>query len=262
VTFIGAVGDDTLGRAALAGLKAENLICDYLTILPGQPSGVALILVDESGQNMISVAPGANAHLDAKALDSVPEAVFSESSVFLTSLETPLETVARGLKRAKRAGLVTILNPAPATRDLLDGDLLSQVDVVTPNAGEAALLTSANSGLDDQCDEASAFCAAHKLQELGCKQVVITLGSQGCVLVDRQATRIAGRAVRAIDATAAGDAFNGALAVALSEGRSVAEAAEWANCAAAVSVTRRGAQPSLPTRREIDDFFRADAARH
>src|SRR5207302_9939531 len=108
---------------------------------------------------------------DAKALDSVPDVVFSAASVFLTSLETPIATVAHGLKRAKRAGLVTILNPAPATRDILDGDLLSLVDVVTPNAGEAALLTSAKSGLDDGCDDASALCAAKHLQELGCRQV-------------------------------------------------------------------------------------------
>jgi ribokinase len=254
VTFIGAVGDDSLGHAALERFRAENLICDFLKTVPGQPSGVALILVDEAGQNLISVAAGANAHLTVPDVEAIPDDVFSAAKVFLTCLETPLPTVAAALRRAKQAGLLTVLNPAPACREIVEAGLLPLVDVLTPNEGEAALLTgSAATGGDD---EAAAIFAARKLQALGCKQVIVTRGSAGCLVVEEQVTHIVGHSVQAIDATAAGDAFNGALAVALAEGRSLCEAAEWANAAAAISVTRRGAQPSLPSRTEIEEYLK------
>lgn len=252
VTFVGAVGDDSLGQAALQRFRSENLICDYLTTIAGEPSGVALILVDEAGQNLISVAAGANAHLTAQNLEAIPEEVFSAASVFLTCLETPLPTVAAGLQRARRAGLMTVLNPAPACHEILKAGLLPLVDILTPNEGEAALLagiTTADGG------DAAAVRAARMLQAQGCKQVILTRGSAGCLVVEEQVTHIPARSVLAIDATAAGDAFNGALAAALSEDRSLCEAAEWATAAAAISVTRRGAQPSLPTRAEIVDFL-------
>jgi ribokinase len=254
VIFVGAVGDDELGNAAAGHLRSENLVCHYLKMVPGEPSGVALILVDEAGQNLISVAAGANARLGPRDLDAVPHAPFAAARVFLTSLETPLETILYGLQRAKRAGLLTVLNPAPATRAILDPALLSLVDVLTPNAGEAAFLTAADTREASVHDDEAALGWARRLQSLGCRQVVVTLGSAGCLVVDEQPTRVPGRNVAAVDATAAGDAFNGALAVGLSEGRSLVEAARWANAAAALSVTRRGAQPSLPTRREIDAF--------
>jgi ribokinase len=255
VIFVGAVGDDELGNAAAGHLRSENLVCDYIKTVAGEPSGVALILVDEAGQNQISVAAGANGRLTPRDLDIVPDAVFSAARVFLTSLETPLETVFYGLQRAKRAGLSTVLNPAPATRAILDGNLLSLVDVLTPNEGEAALLAAANMRESSAHDEEAVLGRARKLQALGCRQVVVTLGSAGCLVIEKQPTRIPGREVRAVDATAAGDAFNGTLAVGLSEGRSLVEAARWANAAAALSVTKRGAQPSLPTRREINAFL-------
>jgi ribokinase len=254
VIFVGAVGDDELGTAAAGHLRSENLVCDYLKTVPGVPSGVALIVVDEAGQNLISVAAGANARLIPRDLDTVPNAAFAAARVFLISLETPLETVIYGLRRAKSAGLLTVLNPAPATRSILESNLLTLVDVITPNEGEAALLTADDTREASAHDEESALGSARRLQSLGCRQVVVTLGSAGCLVVDEQPTRISGRTVRAVDATAAGDAFNGALAVGLSEGRSLVEAARWANAAAALSVTRRGAQSSLPTRREIDAF--------
>jgi ribokinase len=256
VTFVGAVGDDGLGQAALGRFRSENLVCDYLKTVAGEPSGVALILVDETGQNLISVAAGANAHLTEQDLEALPEEVFSAASVFLTCLETPLPTVAVGLRRAKRAGLLTILNPAPACREILDAGLLKLVDVLTPNEGEAALLAGTSASHAD--DEAAAVRAARLLQAQGCQQVIVTRGSAGCLVVAEEVTHIPAVSVRAIDATAAGDAFNGALAAALSEGRSLCEAAQWANAAAAVSVTRRGAQPSLPSRAEILNFLAGD----
>jgi ribokinase len=254
VTFIGAVGDDDLGRTALKQLRDENLKCDYLKTVPGVPSGVALILVDAKGQNLISVASGANARLTPADIDGIPDTVFASAKVFLTCLETPIETVARGLKRAKQVGLLTILNPAPATRDIVDRDLLELVDVLTPNEGEAALLTDGKARPGEVSDDEALTGSARMLQQRGCKMVIVTRGSAGCLVVDRDVTQIPGHSVRAVDATAAGDGFNGALAVALSEGKSLEDAAGWANAAAAISVTRLGAQPSLPGRQEIVEF--------
>ncbi|MFN0052093.1 MAG: ribokinase [Planctomycetales bacterium] len=248
VTFLGAVGDDPLGREALAGLRAENLVCEFLKTVPGMASGVALILVDEGGQNLISVAPGANARLTPADVEAIPEETFRAAKVFLTCLESPLDTVASGLRRARRCGLLTILNPAPVPSQGLPNDLLALVDVLTPNASEAAQLA----GLQPAGSPSLPATLALQLQSRGCRSVIVTLGDAGCLVADREVTAISARRVQAIDATAAGDAFNGALAVALSEGKSLISAAEWATAAAAISVTRRGAQPSLPTRAEIE----------
>src|SRR5262249_28008549 len=153
VTFIGAVGDDDFGRTAWQGFQSENLVCDFLKTVPGTASGVALILVDERGQNLISVAAGAKAFLTPAKNYALPHSAFPTAPLFLTCLETPFETVARALERAKRAGLLTILNPAPAARDVLDTGMMALVDVVTPNAGEAALLTLGKIRSDDTYDE-------------------------------------------------------------------------------------------------------------
>ena len=246
VTFIAAVGDDPFGRDALDHFANENLDIRFLKTVPGQPSGVALILVDDHGENLISVASGANEHLLPADVHAVPDEVFRGADVLLTCLESPLETVAGGLQRAKEAGLRTILNPAPANEAILQHGLLELTDVLTPNEGEAAALAGI---------ETKNSAAAARLRELGCKSCAITLGDRGCLVVDEQGveTRIEGHPVHAVDATAAGDAFNGALAVALSEARPLVEAARFANRAAAIAVTRPGAQPSLPTRAEIDE---------
>lgn len=255
VTFIAAVGDDPLGHGALARLKSENLICDHVKIIANQATGVALILVDETGQNLISVAAGANALLRPTDVEGIPETVFLAGKVLLTSLETPLETVAHSLQRASQAGLRTILNPAPAPADGLPDDVLRLVDVLTPNESEAARLVGLNPGDEWVEDTSHVREAALQLQARGCRSVVVTLGAKGCLVADREITVIPGRPVTAIDATAAGDAFNGALAVALAEGQSLVDAARWATTAAAISVTRRGAQPSLPQRYEIEQFL-------
>ncbi len=247
VSFVAAVGDDAFGRQAIQRFAHENLDCQHVKTLAGEASGVALILVDEQGENLISVASGANACLTRADVDSLPDDVFPPGCVFLTCLETPLEAVTAGLTRAKAAGLRTIFNPAPADPAVCQNGLLQKVDVLTPNAGEAAAL----SGLDTSDDD-GAVAAAERLREMGCASCIITLGSRGCVVVQREVTWIAGRSVQAVDATAAGDAFNGALAVAMAEGRSLVEAAEWANRVAAITVTRAGAQPSLPHRAELE----------
>lgn len=248
VTFVAAVGDDDLGRASLAGLARENLDCDHVKTVAGQPSGVALILVDRKGENLISVASGANLHLLPDDVDALPDAAFAAARVLLACLEIPPTTVARGLARARHAGCRTILNPAPANREILDLGCLADVDLVTPNELEAAALA----GLP-VTDVESAITAARRLCELGCGAAIITLGSAGCVVAgDGEEVHLPAQPVDAVDTTAAGDAFNGALAVALAEGRSLIEAARWATAAAAISVTRPGAQPSLAARSELE----------
>ncbi|MCL4193460.1 MAG: ribokinase [Thermoguttaceae bacterium] len=249
VTFIAAVGDDDFGRQAREQFARERLDCQFLKVVRKTPTGVALIVVDHKGENSITVASGANSFLEPADIDAVPDEVFRSAKVFLTCLESPLDTVLRGLVRAKGFGLLTILNPAPANPEICRGEMLRYVDVITPNEGEAALLTGA--GLSDP---ARPMAAVQKLQELGCGRAVITLGAEGCLVVENDLMSIPGYEVDAVDTTAAGDAFNGALAVALAEGRSIVDAARWATRAAAIAVTRPGAQPSLPTRAEIESF--------
>ncbi|HVW39236.1 MAG TPA: ribokinase, partial [Pirellulales bacterium] len=249
VTFLACVGDDDYGRQMLANFRRENLVVDHIKTVPDKPTGVALIMVDEHGENLISVASGANLSLSPEDVDALPGSVFAGRGVFLACLESPLDAVRRGLQRAKQGGMTTVLNPAPADRAIVAPAFSQYVDIITPNRGEAALLAGMKiaNGFDPKS-------TAAELQALGFAKCAMTLGAEGCLVVDGdEAALIPGLAVQAIDATGAGDAFNGALAAALSEGRTLAEAARWANRAAAIAVTRLGAQPSLPTRAEIEE---------
>lgn len=252
VALIAAVGDDDFGRWSRAELGREPLGLAQVRTLPGTATGVALILVDGAGENLISVASGANQALTREQLTDLDDSVWSQASVFLAGLEVPLEVVRAGLERARRRGLLTVLNPAPALADAADPALLSLVDILTPNEHEAATLA----GIEVR-DPLSAAKAGQRLRELGCKQVLVTLGAAGSVLVGAETMLIPARPVVAVDTTAAGDALNGALVAALAEGRPLCEAIAWATAAAAISVTRRGAQPSLPQRAEIDHAWSA-----
>lgn len=246
VVLIAAVGDDPYGHDALAGLRRENLVTDWIKVVPGCATGVALIMVGAAGENAICVAPGANWRLSPHDVAVVPDDLFRSARVFLACLESPLETVEFGLARAKAAGLVTLLNPAPADAMLDRPDVLRLVDVLTPNQHEARALAALAP------THADPLAAARSLQQFGCRACVVTLGAEGCLVVEESVTEVPACPVEALDTTAAGDAFSGALAVALAEGKSLADAARWASRAAAIAVTRRGAQPSLPTRREIE----------
>lgn len=247
VTFLAAVGDDSFGHESLAGLQRENLDTRFLKLVPGQASGVALILVDAGGQNLISVASGANLLLRPDDVHAVPIEVWQNAHVFVACLESPLETVMAGLRRAKQHGLTTIINPAPADREILFAVGLRLIDLFTPNETEAAILTGREVRTAEEAE-----AAARQLQSAGCSRVIITRGEQGCCVLDGDVvTHLPAQRVEAIDAVAAGDVFNGALATALAEGRPLIEAARFANAAASISVTRCGAQPSIPTRDEI-----------
>ena len=245
VTFITKVGNDIFGKQALQQFRKENIRTDYAFSDLEHPSGVALITVDQHGENSIVVAPGANAALRPEDLEKAADE-FARCQLLLMQLEVPLPTVVAAADHATRHGKKVILNPAPAAE--LPDKLLSQLFVITPNQSEAQLLTSIR--IDGQD---SLQAAARQLLDKGVANVIITLGAEGAFMAnDAQYTYIASQSVKAVDTTAAGDVFNGALAVALSEDMPMEEAVAFANRAAAISVTRMGAQSSIPTRQEID----------
>jgi len=254
VTFISAVGDDAFGHEAISGFQIENLDPRFIRVVPKAASGVALIVVDATGENSIAVASGANRELNPADVDAVPEDVFANARVFLACLESRLETVERGLRRARAAGLTTILNPAPAGPLIGHLDVLEWVDVLTPNAGEAAMLLGMPAN-QPSSGETTEFKAARELQRRGARSVVVTLGSAGALVVGETSEHVPAVKTTPLDTTAAGDAFNGALAIALAEGRKLIDAVRWATHAAAISVTREGARPSLARREEIDASF-------
>lgn len=244
VTFVAMLGHDELGDAALAAYQADGIDTSFIGRAAGSPSGVALILVDAAGENCIAVASGANDLLRPADIDAARD-VIAAADVVLAQLEIPLETLRHAVNVAAAAGRRVILNPAPARP--LDAELLARVSVITPNETEAEALTGIV-----VADEEQAVIAATRLRALG-PAAVLTLGRRGCLVADDGAPRlIAGHDVVPVDTVAAGDVFSGSLAVALAEGRDLAAAAAFANAAAAISVTRHGAQASAPTRREIE----------
>jgi ribokinase len=248
VAFVTAFGDDDFGRRVLENDRGEGIDLTHAKVVPGVSNQVALIFVGGDGQNLIGVAPGASVHLTPDDIDRLPAAIFRPGAVFLASLEVPLETVARGLARARAAGLTTVLNPAPADVALLKGGILPLVDVLTPNQEEAQVLTGRPT-----VNARDAALAARDLQvRAGARDVVITLGHEGCLVVADGIVLVPSHQVDAVDTVGAGDAFNGALAVALAEGRPLVAAAAWACAAGALAVTRPGAQGALPRRPEID----------
>ncbi len=248
VTFIARVGRDANGDEAMAGFIADGINVDYVVRDPAKPSGVALIFVDKQGENSIAVASGANDRLSPADVRQAASA-FRRAQVFLLQLETPMRTVEAAVRHAVAAGVRVVLNPAPARP--LPPNLLKNVFLLTPNESETELLTGVTVS-----NEATASEAADKLLGQGVRNVVITMGSRGAFVAGKDLRQmIPGFKVDAVDATGAGDVFNGAIAVALAEGRPLLEAARFASAAAAISVTRFGAQPSAPTRQEIESVL-------
>ncbi|MBO7678808.1 MAG: ribokinase [Thermoguttaceae bacterium] len=248
VTFVSRVGNDSLGEQAIAGYRAEGIDTSLIQ-RDEKPTGVALILVDDKGQNVISVAPGANYSLSPADADRAEEAI-ARAKMVIVQLETPLDTIERTAKIAARHGVAVILDPAPAPSEPLSDELLANITYIKPNETEASRLTGI-----DVVDEASARRAAEVLLAKGPRGVIVTLGAAGALVVpaEGRAQVLPSKKVDAVDATAAGDCFSGALAVALAGGKSLLEAARFAIDAAAISVTRMGAQPSLPYARELED---------
>jgi len=249
VRLIAAVGQDEFGRQAIDAFRHEGLLCQNVFSIRDAATGVALILVDAGGQNLISVSSGANACLGPAEIAAIDDATF-RGRVFMACLETPLDTVAAALIRSRAAGMTTILDPAPAQHLSDRMDLLPYVDILTPNETEAAQLTGREVRTDAEAER-----AARQLQSAGCSTVVLTRGAAGVSICQQDIQHLPACVVDSVDATAAGDAFNGALAARLCAGDDLTAACGWAQAAAALSVTRRGAQPSLPHRKDVDAFL-------
>lgn len=250
VAMLGRVGSDDFGREMRANL--EHAGCDVQGLLSVEgTSGIALIFVADTGQNSIIIVPGANDRFSPEDVDAAGPLLEGAAWVLL-QLENPLPTVLAAAKAARRAGASVILDPAPARA--VPDELFALSDVITPNETEAAILA----GLPPSTlAPAQALEIARKLQARQARTVIVKLGDQGCLLVDRNDSQlIPAPTVKAVDTTAAGDQFNAGLAVGLAEGLDLASACKFANAAAALSVTRLGAQASAPSRAELSEFIK------
>jgi ribokinase len=250
VFMIAKLGRDPNGELLYQHLVSEGLNRQGLLRDDEVPSGVALIMVDPEGRNLIAVAPGSNRRLTVADVQELDPDMFT-GRIFLTQLETPLETVEYGLRRSLGAGMTTILNPAPGRP--LGEELLALPHIITPNETEAALLSGVT-----VTDLQTARRAGERLVAMGCRTVIITLGAQGSLLVRQgEVQHFPPFPVTSVDTTAAGDAFNGVLAASLLEGLALEHAIVRANAAGALCVTKRGAQEALPRRREIEELLEA-----
>lgn len=246
VAFVTKVGDDMFGDESRARYVKEGLPEKFLLVEKGTPSGVALITVDAKGENCIVVAPGANNALTCADVDAVRDEI-AAADYLLLQLEIPMEVVEHAAEVAVANGTKVILNPAPAAE--LSKTLIESLYLITPNRTECQLLSGVAIA-----NEADAGAAAGKLMEMGVKNVIVTLGSKGSLVRTAEGcTVVEACRVESVDTTAAGDVFNGALCVALSEGKDLVEAARFASRASAISVTRMGAQSSVPYRAELGE---------
>ena len=249
VTMIGAVGKDELGDKLILALKKDGVKTDYILKKEGVSTGIASIVVERSGNNAITVVSGANYALAIEDVERY-HFVIGHSDVLLVQLETPLLTIKKALTIARQANCITILNPAPAMK--LDNEILANTDILTPNELELELLTGCPTTSLEEI-----HTAGNKLLKKGVRQLVVTLGSKGCVNISKKDMIFyPSRKVRVADTIGAGDCFNGALAVALSENMPLEEAIPFAISASALSVTKQGAQTSLPYRNEVDMFHK------
>ncbi len=244
VTFIARVGNDLFGKEAIKGFSQLSIDTQFIAADEQTPSGIALINVNEEGENCISVALGANAKMSIEDLDSARDMI-GQAAYILAQLEIPMVVVEHLGELAHELEVPLVLNPAPAQP--LSSDLLERLYMITPNQSEAELLTGVKVVNQDTAHEAAVI-----LQDRGVKNVIITMGSQGVyVLAEGLAQMVESPAVEVVDTTAAGDTFNGALVTGLAEGIPLLEAIEMANQAAALSVTKVGAQSAIPFRKDL-----------
>ncbi len=251
VSFIAKVGNDLYGNESIKAFKKDNIDTSSVIVDNNSSSGVALIFVAQDGENCISVASGANMELTPEDVQNASEKI-ENSDIILMQLETPLNSIEMACKIAKEKHKKIILNPAPATK--LSDELLSKISIITPNETEAFLLTGI-----EITDIQSASESADILLAKGIDIVLITMGSKGAFLATQEIKKVIEPfLVKPVDTVAAGDTFNGALAVAIGEGKSIIDAVRFANAAAAIAVSRHGAQDSAPTRLEIETFLSAN----
>jgi len=253
VFFVAKLGDDIFGRQSLSNFQNVGVKTDYVEQTKDVPSGVALITVDEAGDNVIVVAPGANLKLSPDDVKKAQSTVASSGAV-AAQLEVPLETVEFAARMANDAGVPFILDPAPAQK--LSDEFLRMVDVLTPNETEAEILTGIK-----VTDEDSAMVAAKDLLQRGVKAVILTMGSKGYLLATKdEAQFVPSVKVDAVDATAAGDAFTGSLGVGMAQSKTLKDAALFASYVAALSVTKMGAQSSMPDAEQVENFIKQKSA--
>jgi ribokinase len=253
--MVGRVGCDVFADHLKASLSAAGVDVSCVQPTKAEPTGVALIWVDATGQNSIVVASGANYMIGESDVEAL-RPVYSGAKFALFQLETPVAAVSAALRLARSLGVTTILDPAPAQR--LSRELLGEVDILSPNESEACLLLGRNR---DRVTAESASEVGRALLEMGTRAVILKMGDQGCFYTDGKTEMfVPAFAVKAVDTTAAGDVFNAGLAVALAEECEVTEALAFANAAAGLSTTKAGAQSSVPRRSEVDEFLRSCAS--
>lgn len=247
--MLGCVGSDSLGNELVESLTMSGTDTSYVSRIDKKPTGMAIIYVNEEGNNSIVVVPGANHACDIEYLKE-NDKLFAESDYIMFQMEIPYEAIFYGIRRAKELGKTVILNPAPAPDDLPE-DIWTKIDYLTPNETEALLL----SGEKDTSVEGIKRAAGMLLKK-GVKNLLITIGEKGVLFVnEKEETIYPARKVEAVDTTAAGDCFNGAFVTGLAEGMPVDRAIPFANLASSVAVTRKGAQSSIPERKEIDELM-------
>ncbi|MEM1945611.1 MAG: ribokinase [Candidatus Caldarchaeum sp.] len=247
-SMVGRVGDDVFGSMLIKRLEKERVSTTHVVKDSEAHTGVALIMVDRQGTNLIAVASGADERLSQADVENAKHEITS-AKILMLQLETPIQTVEHAVNIASQAGVKVLLNPAPAKP--LPRNLLEKVDILVPNMLEASYLTGVEVN-----DVSTAVAAGRKLLRKGVKNILITLASRGVVLVtERETLHLKGVKVRAVDTTGAGDAFCGALAYALSKNMKLHEAAELANIAAALATTKLGAQEAMPTYNEVYEFI-------
>ncbi|WP_434794558.1 Ribokinase [Terrisporobacter petrolearius] len=248
VSMIGKVGNDGFGQTLINALKADNVKTDYIQI-ENCSSGVAMITVDKNAENSIVVAPGANFRVLREDIDKCIDSI-KQSDIVVVQLETPLDTIKYALQESKQLDKYTILNPAPAVK--LEEDIIKNVDLLTPNETELEIL----SGVKIEHEE-DIIKAAQVMIQKGVKQLIVTLGSKGSLYIDKDNVKFKeSYKVDAIDTTAAGDSYTGALSVALSQDKDIQEAMDFASKVGALCVMKEGAQTSLPTIQDVLNFRR------
>jgi len=251
VTFVAKLGMDDYGEQALKNFKKDGINTNFVFREPDVSSGVALIFVDKTGENMLVPIPGANGKLSPDDIDKARSAI-ENTDILVLQLEVPLDAVERAVAIAYESNVPIVLNPAPGKK--LDTNLIEKVSYLTPNETEAEILTDIK-----VTDDTTAQKAGKKLLDIGSKTVIITMGKRGAMLITQDGSELVPAfVVESVDATAAGDAFNGGLAYAIASGKDLREAIKFGNAVGALTVTKMGAQPSMPTRDELNKFLNSN----
>lgn len=246
VSMIGKVGEDGFGQTLISSLKNDKVDTTYIQTAKGS-TGVALITVDKNAQNSIVVSPGANFEVKEEDIDNNIKAI-ENSDIVVLQLETPLNTIKYALNKAKELNKYTILNPAPAVK--LDDEIIKNVDLLTPNETELEIISGVSIETEEDIQK-----AAQIMIEKGVKELIVTLGSKGSLYINKEKSMFKkAYKVEAVDTTAAGDSYTGALAVALSQDKGIEDAMDFASKVGALSVLKEGAQSSLPTLEDVKNF--------